>query len=493
MRVFFSYLAHESSRFSPIPTDIASFGTVRGGWPLRGCEAELLDEQNLPDDFSLLRLSRERGHEVILGPMAVAAPSRPASRQTYEYLRGEILDSLRQAMPVDAVLLFLHGAQLADGYDDCEGDLLAHVRALVGARVPIGVELDLHCNLTDAMVTNATALVPCKEYPHSDFAPRAAELLDIVEGAASGRIAPFMVTRRVPMIGNFHTTREPMRSFVASIKELERTPEVLSIGLTHGFGYSDIAEAGAAVVVVGSGDPALCGDLADRLAEEWFALRDRIVPPSLSIEECLLQAASLPGPVVIADSSDNPGGGAAGDSTHLLRAMLDRGTTDAVFGMLWDPPAVAQAAKAGVGATLPLRLGGKIGPHSGQPLDLEATVLAHRTDAKQKIFGGDLALGEAVAIEAGGIRIVVNSVRQQVVDPACFTALGLDPWSSRYVVVKSAQHFYEHFAPRARAVLYVDAPGVVTNDYRRLPYEHLGRPVWPLDPPPFKRFGREWR
>ena len=285
----------------------------------------------------------------------------------------------------------------------------------------------------------------------------------------------------------------PMRSFVASIKELERTPEVLSIGLTHGFGYSDIAEAGAAVVVVGSGDPALCGDLADRLAEEWFALRDRIVPPSLSIEECLLQAASLPGPVVIADSSDNPGGGAAGDSTHLLRAMLDHGTTDAVFGMLWDPPAVAQAAKAGVGATLPLRLGGKIGPHSGQPLDLEATVLAHRTDAKQKIFGGDLALGEAVAIEAGGIRIVVNSVRQQVVDPACFTALGLDPWSSRYVVVKSAQHFYEHFAPRARAVLYVDAPGVVTNDYRRLPYEHLGRPVWPLDPPPFKRFGREWR
>src|SRR5262245_39635774 len=229
MRLYFSYLAHESSRFSPIPTSIASFSSVRGGWPLQGCEGEPLDIDDLSDDFSLLRLSRARGHEVILGPMAVAAPSRPANREAYEYLREQILAGLRQAMPVDAVLLFLHGAQLAEGYDDCEGDLLAHVRALVGARVPIGVELDLHCNLSDAMVANATVLMPCKEYPHSDFADRAGELLDIIEDAASGKTAPFIVSRRVPMIGNFHTTREPMRSFVDTIKSMEGHGGVLSI------------------------------------------------------------------------------------------------------------------------------------------------------------------------------------------------------------------------------------------------------------------------
>ncbi|HKU14600.1 MAG TPA: M81 family metallopeptidase [Steroidobacteraceae bacterium] len=493
MRVYFSYLAHESSRFSPIPTSIASFSTVREGWPLQGCEGEPMDIDDLSDDFSLLRLSRARGHEVILGPMAVAAPSRPANRETYEYLRGEILAGLRHAMPVDAVLLFLHGAQLADGYDDCEGDLLAHVRALVGPQVPIGVELDLHCNLSDAMVANATALMPCKEYPHSDFAERAAELLDIVEGAASGRLAPFIVSRRVPVIGNFHTTREPMRSFVDSIKALERRDGVLSIGLTHGFGYSDTAEAGAAVLVVGTGDRARCSELAERLAQQWFAMREQIVPPSLSIEDGLQRARSLQGPIVIADTSDNPGGGAAGDSTHLLRAMLERGLDDAVLGMIWDPVAVTQAAKAGVGATLPLRLGGKTDLTSGEPLDLEVTVLAHSTNARQKIFGGSLALGAAVAVETRGIQIVLNTVRQQVVDPACFTQLGLDPWSRKYVVVKSAQHFYQHFAPRARHVLYIDAPGVVTNDYRRLRYRNLRRPIWPLDATPLTRFGVEWR
>lgn len=493
MRLYFSYLAHESSRFSPIPTNVASFSAVRDGWPLQGCEGEPMDAEDLSDDFSLLRLSRARGHEVTVGPMAVAAPSRPACRQAYEYLRGEILAGLRQAMPVDAVLLFLHGAQLADGYDDCEGDLLAHIRSLVGPNIPIGVELDLHCNLSEAMIANATVLMPCKEYPHSDFADRAAELLDIIEGAASGRIAPFTVATRVPMIGNFHTTREPMRSFVDAIKSMERHDGVLSIGLTHGFGYSDTAESGAAVLVVGTGDRAHCMALAEQLAQQWFAMREQIVPPSLSIDDGLQRALSLQGPIVIADTSDNPGGGAAGDSTHLLRAMLDRGLDNAVLGMIWDPVAVAQAAKAGVGATLPLRLGGKIGPASGEPLDLEVTVLAHSTSARQKVFGGGLALGEAVAIETRGIQIVVNTVRQQVVEPACFTELGLDPWSRKYVIVKSAQHFHEHFAPRARHVLYIDAPGVVTNDYRRLDYRNLRRPTWPLDTTPFTRFGVEWR
>lgn len=481
MRVFFSYLAHESSSFSPIPTGPDSF------------ERFAPDVADRSDDFALLTLSRERGHDLVVGPMATATPSAPASRSTYEGLRNEILQSLREALPIDAVLLFLHGAQLAEGYDDCEGDLLARVRALVGPDIPIGVELDLHCNLTPRMVAHATAIIPCKEYPHSDFRARAAELLDIVEAVVAGRCRPFMVLEKVPMLGMFHTSRQPMRGFVDDLIAREGRDGVLSIGLAHGFGYADTPETGAAVLVVAEGDRDAVEALARGIAARWFALREEIVPPALSLDEGLDRAVGSAGPVVIADSSDNPGGGAAGDSTHLLRGLLDRGIRDAALGMIWDPVAAVQAMKAGVGSSLNLRLGGKVGPMSGDPLDVRATVLACRTDATQNVFGASVALDNAVALEIEGIQVVANSVRQQVIDPACFTALGIDPWHRRIIVVKSAQHFHDLFAPHAGTVLYVDTPGTVSNDWRQFAYRRLGRPLWPLDPTPFERDGRTWR
>jgi microcystin degradation protein MlrC len=188
--------------------------------------------------------------------------------------------------------------------------------------------------------------------------------------------------------------------------------------------------------------------------------------------------------VVLADSSDNPGGGAAGDSTFLLRALIERGVEHAALGMIWDPLAVQIASDAGVGAALRLRIGGKVGEGSGMPVDVDAIVTAVRSDARQHGLAGPRteALGDAVAIRAGGIDIVLNSRRQQVFSPECFTELGIDLAGKRLVVVKSTRHFRAAFDPIAATTIICDAPGALNSDLARLPYQHLARPIWPLDP-----------
>ena len=221
MKCYMAFLAHETNSFSPIPTDRSSFeeigiyrpslGTPEDHAPLLKGVADFYDE------------AKRRNDEAVVGLCALAQPSLPCLQRDYEALRDELLDGLRAALPVDTVLLMMHGSMMAQGYDDCEGDMLRRVREIVGKDVPVGVLLDLHCNITPEMVANATVIKACKEYPHTDFGDRARELYAIIAATAEKKIAPVMRFIRVPMLGLFQTTREPMRSFVDGllIKEKE--------------------------------------------------------------------------------------------------------------------------------------------------------------------------------------------------------------------------------------------------------------------------------
>ncbi len=452
MRCFIAYFAHESNSFSPLPTSVENFR--EDVFHVPGQSPEPLDPTGLPDDLALIRLAQASGHDVVVGPLFGATPSAPANRVDYESLRDTLLEQLARALPVDAVLLFLHGAQLARGYDDCGGDVLTRVRELVGPTVPVGVELDLHCNISPAMLDAATILVACKEYPHTDFADEAARLIDLAAGAVRGDLQPTMAFRPVPMLGFFHTTREPMRGFVNDLRSLEQQASVLSVSLCHGFGLADTPFNHAGVLAVTDADRQRAETIAEELARRFFRLREEIRAPAMPVDRALDAAlARGTGTVVIADTTDNAGGGAAADSTFLLRALLDREVENAALGLLYDPMAVDFAMKAGVGATLPLRIGGKTGPLSGDPLDVEARVTALRDDARQSMFGAPSALGRAAAVRIAGVDVVLNSARQQTFDPACFTELGIDPWSRRIVVVKSAQHFWAAFAPFATEII----------------------------------------
>lgn len=494
LKVFLGAFAHETNSFSPLPTTLRSFEAdilYRPGDDAAALERAL----EFPGYGYAAELARGRGDQLTAGLCAWAQPAGPVSRAVYEGLRGELLAQLSAAGPVDMVFLVLHGAMLADGYPDCEGDLLTQVRAAVGADVPVGALLDLHGNVTPAMIASGAVLLACKEYPHTDYPDRSADLYDILAAATGkrGGRMPRTAMRRVPMLGLFGTTESPMRDFVRRLEACERLPGILSVSAMHGFPWSDTADTGAAMLVVHAGDEDAAhaaAQLAAQLAGELFALRTSAAGARLPLDEALtvaLDAAQAAGgdagPVVLADSADNPGGGAACDSTFVLRALLERGVRDAALGMIWDPQAVRIASDAGVGARLPLRIGGKVGPASGEPVDVLAEVLAVRADARQPGIGGQGSdpLGAAVAIRANGIDIVLNSIRQQVFSPECFTELGIDVRRKRLVVVKSTQHFRAGFDPLAGATVYCDAPGTLNGNLAKLPYRHLRRPMWPLD------------
>ena len=487
MKVFTAGLKTETNTFSPMPTGYANFA-----------ERCLVRNGNHGDNPSLsaapLLIFRERakqrGWSVMESLCTSAQPAGLTVRSVYESFRAEILADLCAAMPVDMVLFNLHGAMVADGYDDCEGNLLARAREIVGPDVPIGAELDLHCHLTPKMVENATALVIYKEYPHTDYAERAEELFDIIANTAEGKVHPAPSVFDCRMIGLYHTTTEPMRSYVDRLKQLEKQDDVLSISVAHGFPWGDVPDMGTKILVITDNNPDEGDRLAAKLGRQLFDRREQLRPDYLTIDEALQRVLEIDrSPVVLSDGSDNAGGGAPGDSTFILRALLDRGIHNAALACIWDPIAVSMAMDAGVGAQLNLRIGGKVGPMSGDPLDLRVTVTGVRPRATQSFGPKDtratVQLGDAVAIHAEGIDIVLNSVRAQTFSPDCFSTVGIDPQSKHILVVKSNQHFYAAFAPIAAEVLYVAAPGALDPDVTKVPYKCIDLDKWPLVDNPF--------
>jgi microcystin degradation protein MlrC len=412
----------------------------------------------------------------------LAQPGGRTVRAVYEMLRDEILADLRAVLPVDAVQLLLHGAMAADGYDDCEGDLAARIRAIVGPGVPIGMELDLHCHFTDLMRRSADVIVAFKEYPHVDTDERGRELYRMLADTVAGRVRPVTAVHDCRMVGLWHTTREPMRGFVSQMEAAEREPGVLSVSLGHGFPWGDVPEAGAKLWVVTDDDPPLAQRVADRLGAAFWALRDAIGPDVVDADTALDVAAQAEGtgPVVLADMADNPGGGAAGDSTFILRRLVERGVRDAVVGALWDLGAVHVCRNAGVGAQLDLRVGGKCGPASGLPVDLRVTVRAVVRDHTQSALGTRERLGDCVWVEAqGGLHIVLCSIRTQTYGVDAFTGMGITLADKALVAVKSTQHFHAEFAPLARRVLYVTTPGTMDFDFAAIPYRRRAPDYWP--------------
>jgi microcystin degradation protein MlrC len=479
MRVFSASLATETNTFGPMPTGIASFKD-RGYFPA-GQHPDALTIYSGPLWAARIR-GKEKGWTLLEGMVAGAQPSGITTRHAYETLRDEMLDDLRAALPVDMVLLGLHGAMVADGYDDCEGDMLARVRQIVGPDVVVGAELDPHNHLTAAMVDNANVMVSFKEYPHTDVLERGLELVDICAAAVEGKVKPVAAMVDCDIIVTVHTSREPARSFVQRMQALEGKDGVLSVSLTHGFSWGDVPEMGTKVLVYTDGDQAKADALARQLADEVIAMRDGLTVNYPGIDASLDEALAFDGgPVVLADGADNPGGGAASDATFILRRMLERGITNAALGPMWDPIAVRIAFDAGVGARLQMRIGGKISPLSGDPLDLDCTVKALQHDLVMTgLSNTPTAMGDCALVEVAGIEVVLITRRNQAMGTDLFTQLGCDLAAKKIVVVKSSQHFYASYSKVAKHVIYAGAPGAVTLDLTTLPYRKARLPKWPI-------------
>lgn len=490
-RVLIAGFKHETNTFSIMPTTLQSY-EARGF--RRGAEVALYYKGTNTEVAAFIDGCAKHGWEPVLSIVADATPSGKLTRDCYETITGQILDDIAKAGKLDAILLNLHGAMVAEHTDDGEGTLLERIRAKVGPGVVIAATLDLHANVTQAMAKHADILVSYRTYPHIDMYDIAAEAVDIVARTLAGEVKPQTVLARRPMIdGADHgrtTTPGPMTDLLdrcAAIKKSD--PAVLAASINAGFAWADIPEVGPTAVIVGDGhDPRFQG-YAESLADEIWRTRDFRTVTYFTVAEALARAKSVAKvgkPAVLSDAADNPGGGGYGESTGLLRGMIDAGLENAAMAAFYDPDAAAACHKAGLGATITLKLGGNIDARFSPPIEATGTV-THLSDGNFTIEGPMLrgvgvAMGPTATFKIGGVEVVINSRRFQNYDRNFFRAGGIEPSERAFLAVKSSQHFRAAYAPIASDVIIVDeGGGVMSNDLAKLPFTHVPRPIYPLD------------
>jgi microcystin degradation protein MlrC len=434
--------------------------------------------------------ARESGFEAVPTMMAWATPSAPLTAETFEALTAELLDEIRKAGDVDAVLLALHGAMVADGQTDADGTILERVRDLIGPDRPLIASLDLHGNVSPKMVAATDAIVAYRTYPHIDQRIRGRDAGLLAYRAAIGEVRPTQAIAKPPLLIHLlaqETDREPMRSLVREMVALDRNPKVLDASLLPGFPYADVAACGPTCVVVSDDDQALADRLAREMGDRLWNYRRELTANPLTPPEAVQKAlAEVNHPVVLVDLGDNIGGGSAADSTVIAQELVRR-NAEGFIVVLYDPTAVAACMEAGVGGTVDIEAGGKI-DRNAAPLRVAGRVrLIHEgTYVEKQPRHGGIRLNDqgltAVVTMAGGNVVVLNSLRHPPFSLGQLTSLGLDPEAARFLVVKAAVAYKAAYAPIAGGIIEVDSPGLTAANPARFPYQRIRRPILPLDP-----------
>ena len=487
MKLFLAMMSHETNTFSNVPTD-------RGQFEARHLHygGEILETfQDTGTCLGgMIDVARRQGATLAPSVAAAASPAGRVTADVYHAVKKRLLADLATGGRLDGVLLDLHGAMVPEGLDDGEGDLIAAVRQAVGPDVPIAVTLDLHGNLSAAMVTHASLLHGYKTYPHVDMAERGEEAATRLMDVIAGRIRPtaaFCKPPLLPPLGNQGTARGPMRRLYDLADEMEQDPRVISVSVFAGFPFADIPDAGLGIYVVTNDDRALAERLAEKLARVAWEHRHEFLHTALPVKDAVAKALAANGrPIVLADMADNTGGGAAGDGTEILRELVRAGARSAVVACLWDPAAVLACVKSGVGSRITLEVGGKVDDRHGAPLRVAGTVrtlsdgrFVHKGPMARGLPG---RLGTTAVLDVDDIKVILISYRWQTLDPEMIRFVGIDPTAEKVVVVKSTIHYRAAFEPLAKEIIEVDAPGLSSSNLARFHFERIRRPIFPLDP-----------
>jgi microcystin degradation protein MlrC len=495
-RIAVAGFQHETNTFSPTAATYDDF-VQESGWPGLSRGDRIYDAVagiNIPIAGFIEAAKRAR-HDLRPLLWCSATPSGRVTRDAFERIAGELCERLSAAGPLDALFLDLHGAMVVEHLQDGEGELLARVRRIVGADLPIVVSLDFHANVSPTMVQQATAMLGYRTYPHIDMADTGAQCAGLLDRIMA-KGAPAKALRRLPFLIPLSwqcTLADPAARLFSELAAIEGG-DVASLSFTPGFPPADILDCGPAVFAYGESQAA-----ADRAADHLSAavleaegdFAGPIYEPDEAVRRAQKIAARANRPVVLADTQDNPGAGGNSDTVGLIEALLRQGAEGAVAGILYDPPAAAAAHEAGQGAALDLALGEGSRISDRRPLQARFTVERlgdGRFAATGPVYAGNhMNLGPMALLKINDLQIVVASRKQQAADQAIFRHLGIEPKAQKILALKSSVHFRADFQPIAEEILIVAAPGPNLADHRQLPYRHL-RPGIRLMPkgPSFK-------
>jgi len=480
MRIAVGGFQHETNTFAPAKATLQDFVTP-DAWPglVRGPELfDAVRGVNLPA-AGFIDEARSAGHSLVPLSWCSATPSAQVTRDAFEHISALLLDDLRNAGPVDAVYLDLHGAMVAEHVDDADGELLRRVRGVTGTGTPIVCSLDYHANVSPLMVAQASALVAYRTYPHVDMAETGARALrclhDMQGRALTSELCqlPFLI----PLTSQC-TLVEPLNSLMREIADLGQSVGVLNF--TPGFPAADVAKCGPAIVGYGTPIDSLRQSVA-RAAERILAREPEFSLDIHSIESALREVERSPNkggcPVILADTQDNPGGGGTSDTTTLLKALISRRTRRVLAGLVCDPAAAARATAAGVGRSVDLSLGARFSAAYETPIQARFEVVAlgdgKFTATGPFYLGARMELGPMALLRTGDVHIAVSSRKQQAADRQMFHHLGVDPAQFAVLVLKSSVHFRADFGSMASRILVIGAPGANIADPSQLPFRNL--------------------
>ena len=486
-KILLAEIMHETNTFNRIATTRSDFGARY--W-LEGDEvAERLIGTNT-EICGFLDAARERDWDVVHPLAASASPSGPMAAADWQRVVALITAPL-QHHALDAVVLALHGSMVTQTTLDAEGELLAKIRSIVSEETIIAVTLDMHANVSPAMIANADIMMAYRTYPHIDQYDRAQHMARLLGRVFEEGLKPRLHMERRPMMdaANHGQTADdqPMPGLLATAARLEERPGILCASIQIGFPWADVPDQGPSVIVTGV-EPDTCRSAAAELMDAvWQSRHQTQLAFPTPNEAMTLAAQGKPGeaPLVLADFADNPAGGAYGDSPNLLRHMIESRLENAAFATISDPASVAQAMAAGEGGLIDVNLGGHGAADLTPPLQTSACVL--RLGDGDYVCAGPMwkgvrfSMGLSTVLQIAGIEVIVSSVPTSVMDLNVFRSMGIEPASKTTLAVKSRNHFKAAYGPIARQTMLVDAGGIASMKLAELDYQNIQRPVWPLD------------
>jgi len=485
MRIAVAEIAQETDSFSPLTTelkDFESYGLYFG--------PEIL--QRMPGVGPIggfLEIAARQAVPVTILPIvrAFGSAGGTITAATFAFLVAKLVEGLEQSLPLDGVFLSLHGAAASTNEDDVEGTLLQAARKVVGNEIPIVVSLDHHANITQRMVDCANVLIGHETQPH-DPPATGRKAANVLFRLLHGEIQPTIRWQKIPMItpqDQFLTSEGPMKEWFDLARQMEQRSGVLDVSPYPMQPWLDVAEGGWAVVVHADKDPEQAQAVAAEMANKAWSLRDRFwVSARVAPGEAVRQAvAAERGLVILSDTGDSVFGGAPGDSTCILRALLDQPIDGPAFVPMVDAEAVHAAIKAGVGATITIALGGKMDNLFSQPIEVTGKVAAVSHGFTVDLHDrGICDLGRTALLQVGSIFIALLQQRCFAINhPVLYSHLGLEIAEAKMVVVKTAGNF-QFFRRWRKELIRVDSPGTTQSDLTAFQWKRLPRPIYPLDP-----------